>query len=451
MLPAFLAFPNGGIVRLLPSGTLDPSFDIGTGNTSGGAVFAVLVQTDGKILLGGSFTSFNGRSANSVVRLTSTGALDPSFALNVISAGLVQVLAQQPDGKLLIGGGFVQTTGQPNPNLVRLLPDGNVDNTFQTGSGPSDFVRTLLVDNAGRILVGGHFTRVNGVARNRFARLMPDGSLDATLGAGAGANSLVLALGQTATGQVLAAGSFTQYDGVAAAEIVRLDASTGTRDAGFAPRIEPRGFINQVVPTINSQLLVSGSFTEFNGQAAPGTQNALRRLNADGSLDPTFAPTVTGSVRNMQPDGSFYVVSINPTYAVRRLLPTGLVDNTFTMQAFGPSSGATNVILVGATGLPNGKLLVFGRFTTYGSLTGLNGLVRLNADGSPDNTFGPTGGTAARRVTQVLVQPSGKLIVVSDELSAALATVVIRLNADGTPTILSPLVRPPGPGPCTGL
>jgi uncharacterized delta-60 repeat protein len=428
---------TGGVVRLNADGSLDSSFSVGTGTTQATPVQALLVLPDGKILVGGLFPTFNGQpvSNNNIVRLTSTGAVDPSFSNTATNSGIVYTLARQPDGKILAGGNFQGLNGRPSTFLVRLLPDGADDNTFQANFGTFTIIRQVLLDAAGRILVCGPFTQVDGAVRNTFARLTASGSLDASFaaGTGIGPNNQVIAMAQTPTGQILLGGTFAQYDGLPTSGVARLNEVTGIAEPSFVANIEARGFISQAVPTTNSQLLVSGSFTKFNGLAAPGVPNALRRVNADGSLDVSFAPTVTGTVWNVQPDGRFYVVSISPNYAVRRLLPSGLIDNTFTTQAFGPTSGTTNVILQGVTGLPDGKLLVFGRFTSYGSLTGLNGLVRLNPDGSPDNTFGPSGGSAARRITQVQVQPSGKLVVVSDELSNSLATVIVRLNANGTP------------------
>ncbi|WP_092740052.1 T9SS type A sorting domain-containing protein [Hymenobacter psychrophilus] len=87
----------------------------------------------------------------------------------------------------------------------------------------------------------------------------------------------------------------------------------------------------------------------------------------------------------------------------------------------------------GMVALPDNKALLYGLFTSYGSFGGLSGLVRVNADGSPDNTFTPPAGPSGRLVRQVLRQPSGKLVIVSSDSQGPAGLTMVRLNADGTP------------------
>ena len=444
----FASAPNqpGIIVRLLPNGAVDPSFNPGPASVAGGVVSAMLVQADGNIVIGGSFYSYNGQTLNSPLRLTSSGALDPTFAYNTPAVnatvlGSVTALLQQPDGRLLVAGTFTQS-GTPNQRLVRLLLDGTMDGSFQPGTGPNNSVRSLALDASGNILLGGSFTQVNGVSRNRVARLTPTGSLDASYGDPTGANNNVNAMALLPGGQVLVGGIFTQYSGANTAGLVRLSAGAGLLDLTFAPVLEARGSIAQAVPLPNGQTLVAGSFTQFNGAVVPGLPNAVRRLNADGTLDAGFvsqAPAVAVSIQAVQPNGSFYALGTaagsSPTGStVTRLLASGTLDNGFTAQTFGGATGSTSSLyfLNGAVGQANGQLLVFGLFGRYGTLTGLSGLVRLNPDGTPDNTFGPTGLPTNGRVSQVVVQPGGKLVVVSNDFNNG-STTVVRLNANGTP------------------
>ncbi|PJJ52837.1 T9SS type A sorting domain-containing protein [Hymenobacter chitinivorans] len=418
--------PTGGLVRLNSNGSLDSSFSVAGTLVQGEMVWAIVVQADGKIVVGGTFTNLNGQNIASLARLTSSGAIDPTFYtanLNT-TVGPVSTLAQQPDGKLLVGGSFTQLGGQPVSRIARLLPDGTYDSSFQPGTGANGTVRALYLEPSGSILITGSFTQVNGVSRGRVARLTATGSLDAGFATGAGVNNATNALAVLPTGQVLLAGGFTQYDGANYSGLVRLNMATGQAEAAFAPTIEARGTLSQVVPLPSGQLLVSGNFTQLNGQAVAGAANAVRRLNPDGSLDGNFTALATGALQEVQANGSFYV--INGT-TLRHYLADGTLDNTFTAQTFG--SGL--VILQGVTVLTNGQLFAYGIFTSYGSRTGLSGLVRLNADGSLDNTFVPASAPTDRRVLQVLTQPSGKLVVVADVVNTFVTTVT-RLNADGS-------------------
>ncbi|GAA4031735.1 delta-60 repeat domain-containing protein [Hymenobacter glaciei] len=438
----FTTQSSGGVVRLNSDGSADPTFNVGTGITAGLAR-TLLVQADGKILVGGTFAMFNGQAVGNLVRLNATGTVDASFNINssttpgANSGGVVRALAQQPDGKLLVGGGFTTFDGQPAVNLTRLLLNGTADPAFQPNTNAtagSGSIASIEVEANGGLLIGGTFTQYNGVARSRVARLDALGSLDPNFALGTGPNVAINDVALTPAGRVLVGGGFTQYDGQPYGGVARLNA-TGQVDPGFMALIEVRGTVNQAVPLANGQLLVAGNFTQFNGQTLAGSTSSIRRVNPDGTIDASFAPpTPTGTIQAVQPNGSFYVLGAGPSGStVTRLLASGALDNAFMAQAFGGVTGSANstYFLNGAVGLANGQLLVFGLFGRYGTLTGLSGLVRLNADGTPDNSFVPNGLPSNGRVGTVAVQPGGKLIVVSNDIMTG-ATTVVRLNANGT-------------------
>ena len=428
---------SSGLLRLNVDGSIDNTFNIGQGPNS--IVRTVLVQADGKIVAGGNFTQHDGQPAGGLVRLNANGSVDASFGIGtgIANTGTVLSLAQQADGNLLVGGSFTQFNGQPVSRLIRLLPSGATDPAFVPGNGANvggGSVFSILLQPGGNIIIGGTFTQYNNVARGRVARLTATGNVDAGYAAGTGASNgtvgTVYALGLTPGGQVLAVGGFLQYDATAVGGVVRLSA-TGGLDGTFTAQAEARGTLNQVVPLPNGQLLVVGNFTQFNGAAVPGLPGAVRRLNANGTLDASFVSQVPtgGILQALQPNGSFYVFNGS---ALTRVLAAGTIDYGFTAQPFGLPGGTVNnfVTVQGGTGLASGQLLVFGRFGSYGSLTGLSGLVRVNSDGSPDNAFVPSGLPTGERIVQVLVQPSGKLLVVSQSITTS-ATTVLRLTAGG--------------------
>ncbi len=169
------------IVRLNPDGTTDTNFNAFASYT----VFNLTVQPDGKILVGGFFGLLNGHDQQIIIgRLNSDGSLDTSFASSPIGYinGSVQTMVLQPDGKILIGGYFMAIGGQTRNRIARLNPDGTVDTTFDAGdlSGSGNNVSSLALQANGKILVAGDFTTLAGHACTNVGRLNPDGSFDAS-------------------------------------------------------------------------------------------------------------------------------------------------------------------------------------------------------------------------------------------------------------------------------
>jgi uncharacterized delta-60 repeat protein len=217
---------NGGpvgsyISRLNTNGTLDSSF---TRGISGGPITTLALQTDGKILVGGLFSTANGLNRPRLARLNGDGTTDSSFfaEMDVTAAPIVLTLAVQPDQRILVGGYFNSVGGQPRTNLARLNPDSGLDNGFNPGvTGVNSTVYSLQVQADGNILVAGIFTGLGGAPRERLGRLLPDGSVDAAFTCAANLDVYGLAL--QADGKVLAGGFFTQLAGQNRGYVGRLN------------------------------------------------------------------------------------------------------------------------------------------------------------------------------------------------------------------------------------
>ena len=162
---------RNGIARLNPDGTLDTAFDPGATNVF--AVECIAVQADGKILVGGLFGMIGGQPRSGIARLDPTTGLADSFDPN--ANGSVSAIAVQADGKILVGGGFTNIGGQPRNNIARLDPTTGLADSFPNANFD---VFSIAVQADGKILVGGPFTSIGGQMRNRIARLNPDGTLD---------------------------------------------------------------------------------------------------------------------------------------------------------------------------------------------------------------------------------------------------------------------------------
>ena len=266
------------LARLNLDGSLDLGFNIGAGAND--TINAVLVQPDGRVIIGGFFTNFSGVLRGRIARVNANGSLDLGFETSLGANNVVLTLAQQPDGKVIVGGLFTTINGTARNFVARLNVDGTVDSSFNTSVGADGAVRSIAVQSDGKVLVGGDFSTFNGVGRNRLARLNPDGSLDTAFNPGTGFNGFVSALALDASGRIVAGGSFITVNGVARNRIVRLTSSGGV-DLTFDPGLGFDDYINAVTVLSDGKLLLVGGFTSYNGVQA----NRLARLNPDGSVD----------------------------------------------------------------------------------------------------------------------------------------------------------------------
>jgi uncharacterized delta-60 repeat protein len=214
--------PTRAVARVRTSGTLDVSFAPGSG--ANGPVHVVLVLPDGRLVVGGSFTEVGGSPRGRVALLTAAGLVDETFAPANIPSGSVYALAVQPDGRLVIGGDFPRVGGLNMRGIARLLPNGSLDPEFDAGSGVNGTVYCLGVQSNGRIVLGGDFTSVHGVPRGRFARLLADGAVDADFDSGIGADGLVYALAVLPDSGLIIAGGFTKVSGVVRKGVARIHA-----------------------------------------------------------------------------------------------------------------------------------------------------------------------------------------------------------------------------------
>lgn len=417
------------VARINTDGSLD--FNFAVSGPINNAIQAVAVQASGKILIGGSFTTVNGVSRPYLARFTSTGLLD---SFNPAPDDFVYSFAIQPDGRLLVGGNFFNITGVPRAKIARFNIDDSLDPSFAPPYTSTAYItasaRTLAVEADGRIMVGGTYTPFAS-AFSAIGRLNSDGSLDRAFNPNA--NNIVTAFALQPDGKILLGGFFTTLNGVATARnyVARLNVD-GSVDAAFNPNM------NSVVRAITMQpdrkILLGGDFTTLNGGAI--TRNNIARLNADGSVDATFDPHANNSVRAIavQPDGKILLGGDFATlnggaigrYRIARLNANGSVDTTFDPNV---NSSVTALAIQ-----PDGRILIGGFFSTLnGGASVRNRVARLNADGSIDANFNPN---ASDTVWALAVQPDGKILLGGNFTTlngtASARNKVARLNADGS-------------------
>ena len=273
------------IVRLNSDGTMDTGFTIGSGFNS--TVNVIEIQSDGKILVGGIFTSYNGTSLGRIVRLNTNGTIDTGFTITFDS--IVRAIKVQPDGKILVGGEFIQYNGLNTARrIIRLNSDGTVDPSFSSGTGvTSGFnsnVRTIDLQSDGKILVGGEFVSYNNSSAPRIVRLNTDGSIDTTFNSGTGFGSIfppsiiVYDIKILSNDKILVGGEFTLYDNITSNRFIKLN-SDGTIDNSFNINNGFDSYIWTIGLQSDGKILLGGQFNSYNDN----TRNRIIRLNSDGT------------------------------------------------------------------------------------------------------------------------------------------------------------------------
>lgn len=251
------------IARVNEDGSLDLSFP--TGRVPNWEVRALAVQTDGKILVGGFFTTYDDQAHGGIVRIDPNGELDSSFDPGLGANSGVEALALQPDGRIVVGGWFTDFNGFPVAYLIRVNTDGSRDATFDLGAGPNQEVTTVKVQADGKILIGGAFTEINHLPAHHLARLNTDGSLDGTFRSGTGADDWLFALAEQADGKILIGGKFQSYDGHFCPRFARLN-TDGTWDAGYTLGSGVSDQVN-VIAIRDQVAYLGGHFESINGFA----------------------------------------------------------------------------------------------------------------------------------------------------------------------------------------
>jgi len=171
--------------RLNANGSRDNSFEQLVGEElDSTSLHALALQPDGKVLVGGDFTIVKGATRHGIVRLTANGTLDATFNPGTGAAGIlpntssgvpaVHAIVLQGDGKMLIAGNFTHFNGINRNGVARLNPDGSLDTSFDPGTGANGRVFSEIMQSEGKVLLGGEFTSFNGEARAAVVRLLND-------------------------------------------------------------------------------------------------------------------------------------------------------------------------------------------------------------------------------------------------------------------------------------
>ncbi|HEY1174386.1 MAG TPA: protein kinase [Verrucomicrobiae bacterium] len=340
------------------SGRIDPAFRPGTGANDW--IQSAALQPDGKIIIAGRFTQFNGKPRKYIARLLADGSVDESFHPGTGPDKDISQVILQPDGKLLIAGPFDRFNNLSRSGVARLNADGSLDMSFDPGTGGNKAGRRVLLQADGKIILTGFFNKFNGTSRNYLVRLNTDGSVDPDFNATGGPNDSVLSLCQMPDGRIWIGGEFTKVSGKESRHLALL----GTNGA-LAEVSQAEGPVMELLALPDGMVMAGGGFNRIIG----ADRNNLARIKQPNALD----------------------------------------------RAHKLGSGFDGVVRC-MTLLPDGGLLIGGEFNRVDTQA-RRGIARMNANGSINETMdAKLGGTGTVRA--IALQPDGGVIVAGDFASS---------------------------------
>ncbi len=416
-----------GIVKINQNGSIDNSFNLSLNN----GVSKILAQTDGKIIIGGNFTTNGTSNYNRILRLNADGTVDTSFTIGSGFNGAVNTMFLQPDGKIIVGGSFTTYDGVAANRIIRLNSNGTIDPSFNIGSGFNNTILSICLSQDNKIYIGGAFTTYNGLTNNRLVRLNDDGSIDTSFSLGTGFNSSVSKIILLPDSSIAALGTFTSYNGIYRSGSVKLNNSGTVVSTSLFSKSYG---IKDISLQSDNKMIVSGRFSSIGNVVV----NSIVKLNSDESIDVTSFTIGVGfnnivykvkqqSDGKILVGGDFTLYNNNPLNFLARLNEDGSVDTSFNSGGTGFNSPVTKFEIQ-----PDGKIIVVGYFTTYNGLSA-NRIIRLNNDGSIDNTF-VTGTGFDNWVEDLVLQTDGKIVVSGSfrNYNGNGADLLARLNSNGS-------------------
>lgn len=414
------------IARLNNNGSIDMSFSpSATGFND--TVFALAMNSsDQTIYAGGQFTSYRDLPQNHIVKLNANnGSINTSYApLNMgFNKFDIRTVVYDPiHQKIYAGGSFSSYSGITRNNIARFHRDGSLDTTFKiTGTGFNGVVTALSLDSINqKLYVGGFFTAYNGITQNYMLRLNNDGSLDTSFSpAQQGLNGTVLAFARDSlTNKIYVSGAFSLYDGITAKFILRLN-DNGSLDSTFAPT--GTSFNSSIrtiaLDSVNQKIYVGGNFTSYNSIST----KYIARLNIDGSLDTSFSPAstgISGLVQALSYDSTLQKIYAGGSFNnydgtnVRNIIRLNS-NGTLDTSFAPPGTGPNAAVETLVWDSTHQKIYLGGSFTFFDSgQPPTPYIARLNSDGSLDLSFAPPGTGFNGRVNSLILDDNNQTIFV---------------------------------------
>lgn len=324
------------IIKLNNTGSIDTTFNMGAGFNN--PVYCMATQSDAKLIVGGDFTAYSGSNATRLTRLNVSGTFDTSFNVGAGPNGPVYDFKIQSDGKIVAIGPFTTYSGSSILGIVRINTNGTRDTTFNVGTGFTGIPNAITMQSDGKFIIVGAMTNYSGSGITRIVRINTDGTRDLTYNSGTGLSNTAYSIAIQSDNKIIVGGDFATYSGSTAIRLVKIN-TDGTRDLSFNPGTGQNGGIYTLKLLNNNSLLVGGVFTIYSGSTA----NRLVKVNSNGSRDNSFVvgagPSGWGSISvgaiSLDKNNKPYIASNFTTYSgstvnyVAKLNISGSLDTTF--------------------------------------------------------------------------------------------------------------------------
>ena len=408
--------------------------------TSSSGIYDMLWQADGKIIIVGGFETVNGLNYKGIVRLNADGSVDTTFNPGTGANGGVFSVFQQADGKYVLGGGFTTFNGQTKHYVVRINSDGSIDSSFYsytTTYGFNNIVRNVEVQSDGKILTSGaDFVNSSGThLSSTAARLMPDGTRDSSFSCSSNLSYNKIL--------ILPSGKYLAFNYITSYYLIRLN-SNGSQDTTFSYNST---IINHATGGVElkhtfqnlpgNKILINSDYISPTGL----TREGVHRINENGTIDLTFNPqqstnkasTYLKVLRNNKVIvlGGFTAYNDTPSgNLMARLTENGELDTNFTLDSqiqnvTGYSIGVSySNSLTNIKDQDDNKLLILGA-----KVNGVNKyIIRINENGSLDTSFNYTGNA----IVDFEILDSGKILVITSNPAISGTFILARYNSDGS-------------------
>lgn len=357
-------------------GDLDPTFGVNLAGGSPTIVRAIAVQPDGKIVIGGDFTSVNSVSRPGIARLNADGSLDQNFAPPFYYSN-VFALHLAANGNILVGGQIFLTNSFADLRQVTWLgPAGavaaDIDLSSTQFDDDSNVVLSMLVEPTGDIVIGGAFYYLQNTFTPGLARIS-GGVLSARLGNAAGMQNdisgqlRVQSLARQSDGKLVVAGQFLSGG---RRGLVRVDVD-GLPDPSFlSTGTDPAERINAVAIESDGKILVAGNFVGIDNQFTP----RLARLNTDGTLDTNHASVVLfnmGAPQTMRLQSNGQILLGGILGPINNTNRNGIArfNPDFTLDPFYPVPNGVNGTVASIAIDGNSNVLIGGFFSTVAGVS----------------------------------------------------------------------------------
>ena len=329
-----------------------------------GKVTVLSPQSDGKLLIGGDFLKVNGVERFNIARLNADGTTDLSFNAGAGPDGDVVAIHEQTDGKILVGGEFTFFNDVLNRGIVRLNSDGSEDVGFATvitQEYADDGAYNFYVQEDGKIVIGGGFLQINGTDRKHFARLNADGTLDATFNSSDDVTSRIRDVEQLADGNYIIGGYNSNENG-----FLSLRNGDGSALSAFDNNHLDLPAIRDVEIFEDGKILVGG--LSFGAGEHFVKDQHLVRFNPNGTIDHSFEMHDDAIVEALEIfDQNHVIASIGPNfggpYTLTRFNGLGDQDQGAPLEIDG---NILEIYLENNTGYFLGDFTSIGEMVTYG-------------------------------------------------------------------------------------